>query len=195
MAVPEVRLSSSDYTPPLLQYSPIHCGSQSGGDLLAAFELLQVSHASFRPCLSENHFCEYVFVIIVSALKPHRNRILGGILFSVSDVFLWQHCSATHRPDMVTKAVWVCFCVDETFLETVPCFKKIFLEITNKDWLGTEGGGIVDKTSINHTVPITAMRKTHDITADLQVWSSDAAGFRRRSRRHLHSSCQHQACS
>ncbi|XP_013885844.1 fer-1-like protein 6, partial [Austrofundulus limnaeus] len=43
VAVPEVRLSSSAYTPPLLQYSPIHCGSQSGGDLLAAFELLQIS--------------------------------------------------------------------------------------------------------------------------------------------------------
>uniref|UniRef100_A0A3P9PSE2 Fer-1-like protein 6 n=1 Tax=Poecilia reticulata TaxID=8081 RepID=A0A3P9PSE2_POERE len=43
VAVPEVRLASEPYTPPLLQYSPLHCGSQSGGDLLAAFELLQVS--------------------------------------------------------------------------------------------------------------------------------------------------------
>lgn len=43
VAVPEVRLASEPYTPPILQYSPLHCGSQSGGDLLAAFELLQVS--------------------------------------------------------------------------------------------------------------------------------------------------------
>ena len=43
VAVPEVQLTSDPYTPPTLQYSPLHCGSQSGGDLLAAFELLQVS--------------------------------------------------------------------------------------------------------------------------------------------------------
>uniref|UniRef100_A0A7N6BLJ4 C2 domain-containing protein n=1 Tax=Anabas testudineus TaxID=64144 RepID=A0A7N6BLJ4_ANATE len=42
VAVPEVRLSSDSYTPPTLQYSPLHYGSQSGGDLLAAFELLQI---------------------------------------------------------------------------------------------------------------------------------------------------------
>ncbi|KAK5622130.1 hypothetical protein CRENBAI_009754 [Crenichthys baileyi] len=43
VAVPEVRLASEPYFPPTLQYSPLHCGSQSGGDLLAAFELLQIS--------------------------------------------------------------------------------------------------------------------------------------------------------
>uniref|UniRef100_A0A8C2XFC0 Fer-1 like family member 6 n=1 Tax=Cyclopterus lumpus TaxID=8103 RepID=A0A8C2XFC0_CYCLU len=42
VAVPEVRLTSDPYAPPTLQYSPLHCGSQPGGDLLAAFELLQV---------------------------------------------------------------------------------------------------------------------------------------------------------
>ncbi|KAA8593057.1 hypothetical protein FQN60_018512, partial [Etheostoma spectabile] len=41
VTVPEVRLSSDPYTPPTLQYSPLHYGSQTGGDLLAAFELLQ----------------------------------------------------------------------------------------------------------------------------------------------------------
>lgn len=35
-------MTCDPYTPPLLQYSPLHCGSQSGGDLLAAFELLQI---------------------------------------------------------------------------------------------------------------------------------------------------------
>uniref|UniRef100_A0A8D3ABM4 Fer-1 like family member 6 n=1 Tax=Scophthalmus maximus TaxID=52904 RepID=A0A8D3ABM4_SCOMX len=42
VAVPEVRLSSEPYAPPTLRYSPLHCGSQPGGDLLAAFELLQI---------------------------------------------------------------------------------------------------------------------------------------------------------
>ncbi|KAM4731898.1 fer-1-like protein 6 [Anableps anableps] len=42
VAVPEVCLASEPYSPPTLQYSPLHCGSQSGGDLLAAFELLQI---------------------------------------------------------------------------------------------------------------------------------------------------------
>ncbi|KAG7240430.1 hypothetical protein INR49_027001 [Caranx melampygus] len=42
VAIPEVRLSSDSYTPPTLQYSPLHFGSQPGGDLLAAFELLQI---------------------------------------------------------------------------------------------------------------------------------------------------------
>lgn len=36
-------MTSDSYTPPVLQYSPLHCGSQSGGDLLAAFELLQIA--------------------------------------------------------------------------------------------------------------------------------------------------------
>uniref|UniRef100_A0AAQ4R1G0 Fer-1 like family member 6 n=1 Tax=Gasterosteus aculeatus aculeatus TaxID=481459 RepID=A0AAQ4R1G0_GASAC len=42
VVVPEVRLASDPYAPPTLRYSPLHCGSQPGGDLLAAFELLQV---------------------------------------------------------------------------------------------------------------------------------------------------------
>ncbi|KAM4608723.1 fer-1-like protein 6 [Polymixia lowei] len=43
VSVPEVRLLVEEvYRPPQLQYSPLFCGSQSGGDLLAAFELLQI---------------------------------------------------------------------------------------------------------------------------------------------------------
>ncbi|XP_068602838.1 fer-1-like protein 6 [Brachionichthys hirsutus] len=45
VAVPEVRLSGDPYTPPTLRYSPLHCGSQSGGELLAAFELLQIPYS------------------------------------------------------------------------------------------------------------------------------------------------------
>ncbi|KAM4561262.1 fer-1-like protein 6 isoform 2-T2 [Fundulus diaphanus] len=45
VAIPEVRLASEPYAPPTLQYSSLHCGSQPGGDLLAAFELLQISES------------------------------------------------------------------------------------------------------------------------------------------------------
>ncbi|XP_024142370.1 fer-1-like protein 6 isoform X1 [Oryzias melastigma] len=55
VAVPEVQLSSEPYSPPTLQYSPLHCGSLSGGDLLAAFELLQISESGQQniPALEE----------------------------------------------------------------------------------------------------------------------------------------------
>lgn len=43
MAAPVVKLADEDYEPPRLCYHPIFCGSLSGGDLLAVFELLQVS--------------------------------------------------------------------------------------------------------------------------------------------------------
>ncbi|XP_070694676.1 fer-1-like protein 6 [Pempheris klunzingeri] len=55
VAVPQVWLCSDAYSPPTLQYSPLHCGSQPGGDLLAAFELLQIpeSGESGLPALEE----------------------------------------------------------------------------------------------------------------------------------------------
>ncbi|KAL1268112.1 hypothetical protein QQF64_033475 [Cirrhinus molitorella] len=43
VAVPVVKLSDERYSPPQLQYSPLFCGSLSGGDILGAFELLQIS--------------------------------------------------------------------------------------------------------------------------------------------------------
>uniref|UniRef100_A0A672PYC4 Fer-1-like protein 6 n=1 Tax=Sinocyclocheilus grahami TaxID=75366 RepID=A0A672PYC4_SINGR len=43
MAVPVVKLSDERYSPPQLQYSPLFCGSLSGGDILGAFELIQIS--------------------------------------------------------------------------------------------------------------------------------------------------------
>ncbi|KAM4823364.1 fer-1-like protein 6 [Urocitellus parryii] len=42
VAAPVVKLADQDYEPPRLCYHPIFCGSISGGDLLAVFELLQV---------------------------------------------------------------------------------------------------------------------------------------------------------
>ncbi|GCC25918.1 hypothetical protein chiPu_0004330 [Chiloscyllium punctatum] len=42
MAVPVVRLAGQDYVPPELQYHPMYCGSVPAGELLVAFELLQI---------------------------------------------------------------------------------------------------------------------------------------------------------
>lgn len=43
MAAPVVTLAHQNYEPPKLSYHPVHCGSLSGGDLLATFELLEVN--------------------------------------------------------------------------------------------------------------------------------------------------------
>ncbi|XP_051565030.1 fer-1-like protein 6 [Myxocyprinus asiaticus] len=45
VALPVVKLSEERYSPPQLQYSPLFCGSLSGGDILGAFELIQVSQS------------------------------------------------------------------------------------------------------------------------------------------------------
>ncbi|XP_029447857.1 fer-1-like protein 6 [Rhinatrema bivittatum] len=42
VASPTVTLANQTYEPPKLSYYPIFCGNMSGGDLLAAFELLQI---------------------------------------------------------------------------------------------------------------------------------------------------------
>ncbi|XP_042320398.1 fer-1-like protein 6 [Sceloporus undulatus] len=42
VAAPVTTLSGDKYEPPKLNYHPVYCGNLSGGDLLAAFELLQV---------------------------------------------------------------------------------------------------------------------------------------------------------
>uniref|UniRef100_A0A8B9P8U0 Fer-1 like family member 6 n=1 Tax=Apteryx owenii TaxID=8824 RepID=A0A8B9P8U0_APTOW len=42
VAVPVVRLADQKYEPPKLSYHPVYCGNLSGGDLLAAFELLEI---------------------------------------------------------------------------------------------------------------------------------------------------------
>ncbi|XP_030074743.1 fer-1-like protein 6 [Microcaecilia unicolor] len=42
VAAPVVTLANQTYRPPKLSYYPIFCGNMSGGDLLAAFELLQI---------------------------------------------------------------------------------------------------------------------------------------------------------
>ncbi|NWS66500.1 FR1L6 protein, partial [Crotophaga sulcirostris] len=42
VAAPVVRLAYQSYEPPKLAYHPVYCGNLSGGDLLAAFELLEI---------------------------------------------------------------------------------------------------------------------------------------------------------
>lgn len=49
MAAPVVKLAGQDYEAPRLCYHPIFCGNLSGGDLLAVFELLQVSEVEVAP--------------------------------------------------------------------------------------------------------------------------------------------------
>ncbi|KAL4635807.1 fer-1-like protein 6 [Arapaima gigas] len=55
VTVPVVQLPQEPCSPPQLQYSPLYCGNQSGGDLLAAFELLQIpdSGEDFLPAMDE----------------------------------------------------------------------------------------------------------------------------------------------
>uniref|UniRef100_A0A8C8WP43 Fer-1 like family member 6 n=1 Tax=Panthera leo TaxID=9689 RepID=A0A8C8WP43_PANLE len=48
VAAPVVKLADEDYEPPRLCYHPIFCGSLSGGDLLAVFELLQVPSSGLQ---------------------------------------------------------------------------------------------------------------------------------------------------
>ncbi|TKS67677.1 Fer-1-like protein 6 [Collichthys lucidus] len=79
VAVPEVRLSSEPYSPPTLQYSPLHCGSQSGGDLLAAFELLQIPESGEQnlPPLEEQYGGIYrVPANIRPVLSTYRLEVL-----------------------------------------------------------------------------------------------------------------------
>ncbi|NXC39432.1 FR1L6 protein, partial [Penelope pileata] len=42
VAAPVVRLADQKYEPPKLSYHPVYCGNLSGGDVLAAFELLEI---------------------------------------------------------------------------------------------------------------------------------------------------------
>ncbi|KAI4874062.1 hypothetical protein NFI96_018466, partial [Prochilodus magdalenae] len=55
VAIPVVKLAEEPYTPSLLQYSPLFCGSLSGGDILGAFELIEVTKTGkhFLPPIDE----------------------------------------------------------------------------------------------------------------------------------------------
>nr|XP_061826902.1 fer-1-like protein 6 isoform X1 [Nerophis lumbriciformis] len=79
VANPEVHLFSEPYTPPTLRYSPLHHGSQSGGELLAAFELVQIAMSGEEslPHLEEQE--GGVFTVpanIRPVLSPYRLEVL-----------------------------------------------------------------------------------------------------------------------
>uniref|UniRef100_A0A665X0U7 C2 domain-containing protein n=1 Tax=Echeneis naucrates TaxID=173247 RepID=A0A665X0U7_ECHNA len=79
VAVPEVHLTSDLYTPPVLRYSPLHCGSHPGGDLLAAFELLQIPESGEQslPPLEEEEGGVYVVPAnIRPVLRTYRLEVL-----------------------------------------------------------------------------------------------------------------------
>ncbi|XP_010785249.1 fer-1-like protein 6, partial [Notothenia coriiceps] len=80
VAVPEVRLASDAYTPPTLQYSSLHCGSQPGGDLLAAFELLQIQKSAEQrlPALEEG---EDGFYTVPANIRPVLSTYRLEVLF------------------------------------------------------------------------------------------------------------------
>ncbi|XP_035263929.1 fer-1-like protein 6 isoform X2 [Anguilla anguilla] len=79
MTVPEVRLSNEVYSPPELKYSPLFCGSQSGGDLLAAFELIQIpgtGEESLPPVDEPDGLIYPVPASIRPALSKYRIEVL-----------------------------------------------------------------------------------------------------------------------
>ncbi|KAK5860785.1 hypothetical protein PBY51_022243 [Eleginops maclovinus] len=80
VAVPEVRLASDPYTPPTLQYSPLHCGCQPGGDLLAAFELLQIQESGEQslPALEAG---EGGFYTVPANIRPVLSTYRLEVLF------------------------------------------------------------------------------------------------------------------
>lgn len=67
VAAPVVKLADQDYEAPRLCYHPIFCGNLSGGDLLAAFELLQVSELEMASALAH--------LACPAETRPHRKRM------------------------------------------------------------------------------------------------------------------------
>uniref|UniRef100_A0A6Q2XG26 C2 domain-containing protein n=1 Tax=Esox lucius TaxID=8010 RepID=A0A6Q2XG26_ESOLU len=79
VAVPDVKLSEQPYTPPPLQYQPLFCGSQSGGDLLGAFELIEIpksGEASLPPLEEPDGQIYHVPVNIRPVLSTYRLEVL-----------------------------------------------------------------------------------------------------------------------
>ncbi|XP_028846543.1 fer-1-like protein 6 isoform X2 [Denticeps clupeoides] len=80
VAVPVVRLADEPYQPPQLQYSPLYCGNQSGGDVLGAFELLQIPESGEKnlPALDES---DKHIVPVPSYIRPVLRRYRLEVLF------------------------------------------------------------------------------------------------------------------
>ncbi|XP_033842448.1 fer-1-like protein 6 [Periophthalmus magnuspinnatus] len=80
VVVPTVQLASVDYVPPALQYFPLHCGNLDGGDVLAAFELLEIQEARPRnlPQLETN---EAGFLTVPQNIRPVLSTYRLEVLF------------------------------------------------------------------------------------------------------------------
>ncbi|XP_068079665.2 fer-1-like protein 6 isoform X1 [Danio rerio] len=80
VAVPVVKLSEEQYSPPQLQYSPLFCGSLSGGDILGAFELIQISKSGEHslPVLDEP---DGVVIPVPSYIRPVLCKYRIEVLF------------------------------------------------------------------------------------------------------------------
>ncbi|XP_035390396.1 fer-1-like protein 6 [Electrophorus electricus] len=80
LAIPVVQLNEEPYTPPQLQYSPLFCGNLSGGDILGAFELIQVSKKGKHP-LPATEKPEGPIYPVPSYIRPVLCRYRIEVLF------------------------------------------------------------------------------------------------------------------
>ncbi|KAJ0070169.1 hypothetical protein NL108_002479 [Boleophthalmus pectinirostris] len=80
VVVPTVQLASVDYTPPALQYFPLHCGNLSGGDVLAAFELMEIQEVK-RWNLPQLEANEAGFLVVPRNIRPVLSTYRLEVLF------------------------------------------------------------------------------------------------------------------
>ncbi|TRY83688.1 hypothetical protein DNTS_034385 [Danionella cerebrum] len=80
VAIPVVKLCEEQYTPPQLQYSPLFCGSLSGGDVLGAFELIQISNSG-KHTLPELDEPDGGVIPVPSYIRPVLCRYRIEVLF------------------------------------------------------------------------------------------------------------------
>ncbi|KAK7913699.1 hypothetical protein WMY93_013910 [Mugilogobius chulae] len=80
VVVPTVQLASVDYSPPALQYFNLHCGNLNGGDVLAAFELIEIPETGAwnLPRLEEN---EAGFLTVPQNIRPVLSTYRLEVLF------------------------------------------------------------------------------------------------------------------
>ncbi|KAJ8255189.1 hypothetical protein GJAV_G00202030 [Gymnothorax javanicus] len=118
LVVPEVKLSDETYTVPELQYSPLFCGCQTGGDLLAAFELMQIPEAGEQalPMIDEPDGLIYpVPASIRPALSKYRIEVLFWGLRELKKVQLLS----VDRPQVFIECAG-----KEVRSSVIPSFKK-----------------------------------------------------------------------
>ncbi|XP_072300048.1 fer-1-like protein 6 [Eucyclogobius newberryi] len=80
VVVPTVQLASVDYTPTALEYFPLHCGNLDGGDVLAAFELIEIPEVGGwnLPRLEET---EGGFLAVPQIIRPVLSTYRLEVLF------------------------------------------------------------------------------------------------------------------